>query len=149
MTRSGRWTVADGMIPLEWSQPFGSGSGRWNADIWHRDLLIEVTAASNAVRGGVCPCAPEECNQPGVPAITVYATAQVPMLTSTAGAYCWLAGLEQPVHVADADAMPDETVTSFACLLAASVSASGRVALAELARHAARLGIGTGENKDA
>jgi hypothetical protein len=129
------------MILLEWSQPFGSGSGRWNADVSHRGLCIEVTAANNAVRRGVCPCAPEECNQPGVPAITVYARAQVPMLTSTAGAYCWLAGLEQPVHVADADAMPDETVTAFARILAATVAESGRVALAELARHAARLGI--------
>lgn len=85
--------------PLAWSQPFGSGSGRWNADVTHRGLDIEVTAASNAVRGGVCPCAPGECTQPGVPAITVYATARVPMMTTAAGSACWLASQEQPVHV--------------------------------------------------
>lgn len=129
------------MTPLEWSQPFGGGSGRWNADLRHRGLDIEVTAASNAVRGGVCPCAPAECTRPGVPAITVYATARVPMMTIAAGFYCWLASQEQPVHVADADAMPDETVTAFARLLAMAVAECGREALAELARHAARLGV--------
>jgi hypothetical protein len=126
--------------PLEWSQPFGSGSGRWSADTRADGLDIEITV--NGIHPGPhCPCAPGECEYPGMPYVNVYAISWVPMTDPGTSGRFYLTSPEQSVHVASPLAEPDLLTSMVALKLAITAAGSGRTALRDLSRHAARLGI--------
>jgi hypothetical protein len=132
--------MTEDATPLEWSQPFGSGSGRWSADTRVDGLDIEVTV--NGIHPGPhCPCAPGDCEYPGMPYVNVYALSWVPMTEPAASGRHYLTSPEQSVHVAEPLATPDTLTGIVALKLAITAAGSGRTALRDLARHAARLDI--------
>lgn len=128
------------ITPLEWSQPFGTGSGRWSADTRVNGMDVEVTV--NGIHPGPhCPCQPGECQHPGVPYATVYAQAWVPLTEPGTFGRHYLTCTEQGIHVTEPLARPAGTVHTVAALLAVAAMDNGRAALRELARHATRLGV--------
>ena len=128
------------LVPLEWRQPFGAGSGRWSADTRVNGLDVEVTV--NGIHPGPhCPCAPGECKRPGVPYATVWAQSFTPMAALGAPSRIYLTCAEQSIHVADPLARPAGAVHTLAAMLSVAASETGREALRELNRHAVRLGI--------
>jgi hypothetical protein len=125
---------------LEWSQPFGSGSGRWSADTRVDGLDVEITV--NGIHPDPhCPCHPDECRQPGVPYATVYAVSWVQVLASfDAFGRHYLTSAAGSFHTVEPLARPGTVANAVAAVLAGEVAGTGRAALSEIARHAERIG---------
>jgi hypothetical protein len=112
----------------------------WRATTEHNglDIALEVR---ETLHGG-CLCHDGDPEWEAIPVVTVYATAFVPMRTVDAGTRTDLALTETDVHQdGGINVEPGKAVNTAALALVITAADSGRAALAELAGHAARLGV--------
>jgi len=118
----------------------GHPSVGWVARTRHDGVDVELRVTPGTLPK-FCPCYPAPCAQPGVRYVRVSATAFARMETTAFGDV-ELAEHAQSVHAADGtQAKPCDTADKAAAFLLPLVTAEARVALAELAAHAARLAV--------
>lgn len=132
------------MTGLDW-KPVSAlvASYGWAAFTKHDGLDVQVTVTSGTGTSDprFCPC-PGECTRPGVPYVLVTAAAFVRMETTAWATHVDLAEWGRQVHVpGGTEDQPGDTVGDVAARLIPVAAAEARVTLAELAAHAARLGI--------
>lgn len=130
--------------PLCWDRP--SGHWEWTAVTVHDGIDIHLTVTPDtmlaSIQGGTpCPCPSGACQHPRMPWVTVHAIASVPLATAFTGIRYDLAVQQQTLHVANMMGEPGPEVNTVALALAIAAAAWGRETLAELAGHAARLGV--------
>ncbi len=126
------------MTGLDWKQ--AGDASCWRASAKHNG--IEVALEAREVLHGACLCHDGSPEWAAIPVVTVYATAFVSMRTVEAGSHTDLAATETDVHQRDGISVaPGDAASRAALALVIMVADSGRRALAELAGHAARLGI--------
>ena len=119
----------------------------WVARTKHDGIDVEVRATPSGPYPQFCPCRPGDCVQPGVPYVNVSAMAFMPMVTIGCGTQVDLVEYCKDVHTAGGtEDKPGDVVNQAAASLMEAITAEARQALAELVRHAARLGITPDKN---
>jgi len=134
-------TGGDIMTALNWkaANPVLPSLG-WVARTQHDGIDIELRV-NPGTNPQFCPCYPAQCTQPGVPYVQVTAMAFA-RVESTAFGVVELVEYVQSVHGEGCtESKPGDVADKAAAVLLPVVTAEARRALAELAGHAARLGI--------
>jgi hypothetical protein len=129
------------MTGLDWKQAnYDHPSLGWVALTVHDGIDVELRVTPGTLPE-FCPCHPAPCTQPGVSYVRVTATAFARIEPTSLG-HIELAEYGQSVHTADGtQRKPGDPADKATAFLLPAVTAEARHVLAELAAHAARLGI--------